>query len=331
MYIVRSGAVDKFDSLVSSMNENPIHIMNKSGLDESQFRDPDTYIAYPRLAALLQIAATECHEPMFGVKLAQQQSLQSLGDLPLLLSRADSVGEALAQVNEYLYLHSSGVTLDITPQRGLVRLSINLKLGCDTGQLMQLSVAQLAKFVASMLNFDVGYFTLYLKQAQPEDYEYSDHALSEIRFNESFNGILIRANLMNCGIHPNQEALERHFQKHLQYLNKRYPKTLYDQASELIARLLSTGECSVERVAKALDLHPRVFQTRLKSCGSSYREILQRVRQHSAEKYLADQMQSITDIALQLGYAEVSVFSRHFRQWTGLSPTQWRQQYIDYA
>ncbi|MCG6283755.1 helix-turn-helix domain-containing protein, partial [Vibrio diabolicus] len=44
-----------------------------------------------------------------------------------------------------------------------------------------------------------------------------------------------------------------------------------------------------------------------------------------AEQRLSENIQSITDIALQLGYAETAVFSRHFRSWTGKSPSQWRQ------
>ncbi|MDG3398634.1 helix-turn-helix domain-containing protein, partial [Vibrio parahaemolyticus] len=48
------------------------------------------------------------------------------------------------------------------------------------------------------------------------------------------------------------------------------------------------------------------------------------VRQDFAEQRLSENIQSITDIALQLGYAETAVFSRHFRRWAGKSPRQWR-------
>ena len=44
------------------------------------------------------------------------------------------------------------------------------------------------------------------------------------------------------------------------------------------------------------------------------------------KKISNENIQSITDIALQLGYAETAVFSRHFRRWTGKSPRQWRQE-----
>ncbi len=329
MYIVRSGAADKFDRLVHDLNQNPIDILNRVGLSATQFRDPDTYIAYSRLADLMEIAALQCNQPLFGVMLGQRQNLQSLGDIPMLLLRAKTVGELFSQVNDYLYLHSSGVSLELKEINGWVQVSLNIDVENEIGkeQVIQLSVAQLANFVASILNSDVSRFTLHLTQSRVPDGAINANAeLPQIIFDEPFNGILLRPSQLTSKVHQDPQLLERHFEKHLQYLNKRYPNNLYDQASELISRLLATGECSVEAVAKALDLQPRVLQSRLKNYGSSYRKILQKVRQRVAEKSLADHAQSITDIALQLGYAEASVFSRHFRDWTGLSPTQWRNQ-----
>lgn len=63
MHIVRSGAADKFDSLVSELGQNPVEIMAAVGLSAAQFRDPDTYLAYPRLAELLEEAAARCQQP----------------------------------------------------------------------------------------------------------------------------------------------------------------------------------------------------------------------------------------------------------------------------
>ncbi|WP_025621497.1 AraC family transcriptional regulator ligand-binding domain-containing protein, partial [Vibrio parahaemolyticus] len=146
MHIVRSGAADRFDSLVSELGQNPVEIMAAVGLSAAQFRDPDTYLAYPRLAELLEEAAARCQQPLFGALLAERQNLQSLGDLPMLVSRAETVGEALVRVNDFLYLHSSGVTLNMTPQDDWVRLSLSIDVHSERGiaQLMQLSVSHLA-------------------------------------------------------------------------------------------------------------------------------------------------------------------------------------------
>ncbi|MEX7656241.1 helix-turn-helix domain-containing protein [Pseudomonas aeruginosa] len=37
---------------------------------------------------------------------------------------------------------------------------------------------------------------------------------------------------------------------------------------------------------------------------------------------------SLQEIALLLCYSEQSAFQRAFKQWSGLTPQQWRQQYV---
>ncbi len=54
--------------------------------------------------------------------------------------------------------------------------------------------------------------------------------------------------------------------------------------------------------------------------------MLQDTRLGIARQHLQQQKMSITDLALNLGYADIAVFSRHFKRWTGLSPRQWRTQ-----
>ncbi len=330
MYIVRSGAADKFDSLVSEYGQNPIEIMKQAGLSAAQFRDPDTYIANSRLAELLEAAALRCQEPMFGVLLAQRQSFNALGDLPMLVARAETVREALIRANDYLYLQSSGVKFSMTPQDDWMKLALTIDTYSEqvTTQLMQISVMQMARFVANLLNIDMNSFTLYLTQfSSLENRSDTSANLPKIRFGEKFNGIMLKASLLDTRNHQDEDALDRHFQEHLKYLQNRYPDNLSDQARDMIGRLLPTGECSVEQVARALDMHPRMLQIRLKERGKNYSLLLRQVRQSLAERRLNENIQSITDIALQLGYAETAVFSRHFRQWTGKSPSQWRKDH----
>ncbi|BAN98602.1 hypothetical protein E05_38360 [Plautia stali symbiont] len=44
-----------------------------------------------------------------------------------------------------------------------------------------------------------------------------------------------------------------------------------------------------------------------------------------ATHYLQQRQLPISEMALLLGYSEVSAFSRAFRRWFGISPRQWRQ------
>jgi AraC-like DNA-binding protein len=121
--------------------------------------------------------------------------------------------------------------------------------------------------------------------------------------------------------------LSEHLRSYLAALQQRYPDNLCDQVRDVIGKLLPSGECSLEQVAATLDLQPRVLQLRLKRERSSYGELLRETRRDVAEQHLRHGSLSVTDLALKLGFAETSVFSRSFKAWTGQSPREWQRNH----
>lgn len=327
MYLVRSGAAAHFEQLVLEYGQNPIEIIRSAGLHQVQFRDPNTYIAQAKLASLLEIAAQRCRQPLFGLALALRQRANVLGDIPMLVSRAETVAQALEWSNRYVYLHAGGVSLKIVARGEIARLSlsIDLQMSDSFTQLMQMSVAQLAILVSALLNVEPRSIGLHLRQLPPlETRGLITTPLPAMRFEQEFDGIVLTKAQLASRNHQDDDALNRHLTAYLAYLQNRYPDNLTAQTKEVIGRLLPTGECRIDRVASALGMHERTLQIRLKAAEVSYSLLLREVRQRIAEQQLRFGTPSITELALQLGYAEVAVFSRHYRQWTGQSPRQWQ-------
>ncbi|MCV5654912.1 hypothetical protein OFN54_26615, partial [Escherichia coli] len=112
----------------------------------------------------------------------------------------------------------------------------------------------LAMFIVNLLHLEASLSHFHLTQHASFEAEQSEFSQqNNLRFGDKFDGILLKASLLNAKNHQDEDALERHFQQHLKELQTRYPNNLSDQAANMIGRLLSTGECSVERVARALD------------------------------------------------------------------------------
>lgn len=328
MYLVRSGAAEKIEQLIHEHGRNPIEIIRQVGLRQSQFRDPDTYIAYHKLAELLELSANQCQNPLFGLALAARQTLSVLGDLPMIVSRAPTVGEALTTANKYLYLHASGVDVSQELRGDTVRLNlaINIHAGRGIDQLMQMSVAHLGMFVAGLLNADRFSMHLHLRQPAPDTLaSLPPVAYQHVRFGQAFNGVTVEARQLEIETHFDEATLNEHLDAYLQKLQSLYPNQLEGQVRDVIGRLLPTGECTIEWVASALGMHTRTLQSRLREAGASYRTLLRETRQALAEQHLRYDAISITELALQLGYSEVAVFSRHFRQWVGQSPRAWQK------
>ncbi len=331
MFLVRSGAINGYERLVTELGQNPVSLMAEVDLSHAQFRNPNTYISYNRLAQLLEITADACADPLFGLRLSQLQTSTVLGDLAMTLAQLPTVRDALDSINRHLYLHARGVHLHQLDRGDTLQLELVFDISTDRGlqQLVQMSVGQLANFLRELLELDSPTFPILLRQHPPPagDSRAPLPLLSRVMFGASGDGIRIPSAWLERKPHRDEELLRRYFQDYLRLLEQRYPDNLQDQVRDIVGQILPSGECRIERVAAMLDLHPRVLQKRLQREGTSYVRLLQATRRELAEQHLRHQSMSVTDLALNLGYADVSVFSRNFKQWTGLSPRNWQQQH----
>src|SRR3954468_17778869 len=89
--------------------------------------------------------------------------------------------------------------------------------------------------------------------------------------------------------------------------------------------LLPLGRCSTVHVARSLGVTERTLHRYLAAEGESFSAIVHDTRQALAERYLANDRYSLTEVSELLGFPAPSAFSRWFRQRFGASPTQWRQ------
>jgi AraC-like DNA-binding protein len=91
-----------------------------------------------------------------------------------------------------------------------------------------------------------------------------------------------------------------------------------------IVPLLPHGQARADEVASKLGIGRRTFARRLCSEGTTFSEILERLRSDLGRHYLDDKSLSISQVAWLLGYQEVSAFTHAFKRWTGKTPRQVR-------
>lgn len=100
---------------------------------------------------------------------------------------------------------------------------------------------------------------------------------------------------------------------------------LHARLRAAIAGELSDG-AELPRVAKKLALSARTLQRRLAEHGTSFQDVVDKVRADSAKQLLRDRERSILDAAFELGYADLASFYRAFKRWTGRTPAEWRAE-----
>lgn len=91
-----------------------------------------------------------------------------------------------------------------------------------------------------------------------------------------------------------------------------------------IDRLLRTGDCNVDAIARALAVSRRSLERGLAAEGTSVSAILDEERKQRALAWLPTR--SVEAIAERLGYSDRRAFARAFRRWTGSSPLELRRR-----
>ena len=84
---------------------------------------------------------------------------------------------------------------------------------------------------------------------------------------------------------------------------------------------LLAGGCGVDSVAQRLGLSKRSLQRTLSQEGTSFSDILDRVRRVKAAELLAAPDMQVASVAVALGYSDPSNFARAYKRWTGTAPT----------
>ncbi|MFD2229232.1 helix-turn-helix transcriptional regulator [Alkalimarinus sediminis] len=326
MYLIRSGAIEGYEKLVYQLGYNPHKIMQQLGMSSAQLREPEALISYVKVAELLELTAQACNDPIFSLKLAAKQTAMAIGELVLSTSQQPTLRESIQFSNEHMRLHARGVHLALTVRGEIAEIHLNFDFTNANGlqQLILLSVAQIYNALTALLGEINPLLKMDLQtHLQEQDRTAIPNYSAHLNVGSTFNGIHFPSAWLDRENRNSDQMLQEHFNKRIQLLESIYPEDLQAQVRYICSNLLSSGECSIERVSAALNLHPRVLQKRLKSEGTSFSHLLQLTRTMTAQQQLLYGSLSVMDIALNLGYSEASVFCRNFKKWTGLSPRQW--------
>jgi AraC-like DNA-binding protein len=100
------------------------------------------------------------------------------------------------------------------------------------------------------------------------------------------------------------------------------------QLRRRLANLLAQGEANADAACRALRLSRRTLQRRLKAEKTSFQKVLKEVRAELAVRYLRDERLKALEVAMLLGYNNISSFTTAFKSWYDMPPAEYRQKFL---
>jgi AraC-like DNA-binding protein len=325
--LIRSATLNGYVGLATSLGLDPARLLRKVGLEPGDLVVPDKWIPAAAVARLLEVSATESGHADFAVRFAELRRLSTLGPLSVVLREEPDLRSMLTLLMRYEYSYNEAMRmrLDESGELATVRLWFDFGEPAPAEQALDLGVAALHGIIRECVGPQWQPLAICFQHEAPADLQEFHRILGPgINFDHDFTGIVFYASDLDAANELADPLLRPYAQQYLASVVSARATTAADQVTELVEFFMPLGKCTVDHVAQALDMDRRTLSRRLADDGESFSSILHATRARFAERYLADERYSMTDVSARLGFAKPSAFSRWFHQQFGVSPSLWR-------
>ena len=324
--LIRSACLTHFADVARSVGVAPAQMLRDAGLPATALHDPDIKIAAGSVRRLLEASATAAGIDDFGLRLAERGGLSNLGPVALVVREQSSVGAAMEALGRYIHIHNESVRLRIERRGDVVAITPVLLLGSPVParQSIELVVGVAYRILSAFLGSGWRPLDVHFAHPAPRSREtYRRFFSCNVAFSAEFDAILCPASDMDRPMPAADASMARYAQSYVETIAAR-SSAMDDKVGELVAALLPTGRCSIERVAEHLGCDRRTVHRRLAACGATFSEILDDQRAGLVVRLIEDDKRSLSAVAELLGFSAQSALARWFKQRFGRSISQWR-------
>ena len=328
---VRSGAIVGVVDFLQRNGYDPAEIVGKTNMKMFEAADMYRQVNLISVMEVFKKAADITGRPDIGLELGEDVALDQLGPFGFLYMNARTIGDAL---NDYVRF---GPAFQTQAHFGLTRGQKRFCLEYSSNHPEmpgwehdgEVTVGYMIGIVNKLARKRVIPDEVHFEHAPV--CEMSDYArILSVRpsFDRGMNRIYYPLDLLDQTIPDANPNLYIVLRRHMEDLAASIPgeSALEDVIRNNIRRGLGSNAVSLEHIASELGIEPRTLQRKLVKSGTSFQKIFDQVRLELALYYLQRTTMDVTQIALELGYAESSVFSRAFKRWTGKAPGYYRKE-----
>ncbi len=318
------------ERLFAKFKDQFLPFLERVGIPPTVMIRHDVEIADMKYVELLETVARESN-PSLGLEMALTVEPQDLGVLGHAVAASSTIGEAIEIFSRYLYVfsQSNAVRLDVAEQQAVCSYTVSVLQPDLVRQDGEFSIGFIVRTLLGLSG----------RRVRPNLVEFRHSRLSDARGHEKVFG---------CDVAFGRAANRVHFQRDvldypvlsadpglLEALKFYLEDRLITRSEEedfvvkmrhLVTTSLADGLPTVEQMAKRMGISGRSMQRRLAERNMVFSDLIESICEPIALDYVLNTSYSFTDIALMVGYSDLSAFSRAFKRWTGRTPSEVREE-----
>ena len=306
-------------------------LLAQAGLPRGQLSQQRGGISVASQYRFLELAATATNDSLFGLHLAAEMDLRNAGIIFYLAASSATVSEALANMARYAGTTNEAVRYEIERDKDATVVTVRPVRVHDElrRQWSEFSALAIIRALRMLSGRDFAPSRMTFAHARNLGLREIHRFLRcPVEFAHPTESWVLPQSVMELPIVSRDTQLHQILTAHADDLltERGLAVGLQSMVENQLISALPSGKVQAAVVARQLGMSTRSFTRHLAEEGTTFAEILDRLRNRLARRYLGDERMSLQQIAWLLGYAEPSAFSHAFRRWFGTSPGRVRHQ-----
>ncbi|MBN9509940.1 MAG: AraC family transcriptional regulator [Alphaproteobacteria bacterium] len=329
---IRAVAAQGLEDVVARLRGDFGRVRAHAGLSPADLSQPQQQIDLAAYCALLEQAAQETRQSATGLLFAQQHYHTILGDVGALALNSPTVGAALTAVSRYFPALQEHSRIVLRQRAGMAILEYQVQDGriIRRSQDAELTIGIMLQMMRRALGIGWTPQQVLLEHAPHADgTQHRAFLGAPIHFLQRTNAIVFPAAALAAPMPaPDVALLPLLEQRVTRPMQMSQPDDFVGAVQQEIRTGLLSGKSGLKTTARRLAMAPSTMYRRLRERNVEYSALTRGLRFELALMHLAQPHVPVTDIALLLGYSELSAFSRAFSRWAGVSPGAYRRSLV---
>lgn len=289
-------------------------------------------ISGEQLQMFLLTLIQQTGDPLFGLKSGQYVQPGSYSVLGYISMTCATLSEVIERIAPYEKLVGDmGVTtVECLGEQIALRWHSSYPSPIVRAHMTDNVFASWVSYVRWLSGLNIGPQQVNLQREQPAPsvmIYYQKIFGCPVCFGQPYNALIITPDYMDiCLTQPDPDlrrTLEDHALIQMSTLSDAHSMSV--RVTDTIRVLLRSGNARKTLVAEQLGISVKTLQRKLQSESTTYQTLLDEARLSLAQEYLQNELLSLEDIAIRLGFSEIRSFFRSFKAWTNQTPSEFRE------
>jgi AraC-like DNA-binding protein len=303
-------------------------LFQRAGLDAGALADPLARYPLAATTRLWRLAIDATGDPAFGIEVARHARPTNFNALGFSLAASGSLVEAFERIVRYFRLVSDAAEMTLEAFDESYRFTVELvdPEQRPADEAVDAFVALAVRVCRVLRDRSYNPLSASLRRpAPPDETPFRRYFRVPVVFGAPADVLVFDKSSFEARLASGNAELARlNDQVLVSHLARLGVDRFTSKLELFLVEALPHGEPNEADAAARLGTSVRNLQRRLADESTTYKEVLDETRRKLARSYLGEARCSISEIAYLLGFGAASSFTRAFRRWEGVSPSEFQ-------